>query len=128
MGLGKPVTVLTVDDQPAFRRALRELIGATPGFVQVGEAASGPEAIERARELAPDLILLDLRMAGMDGLETARRLRGAQPGSAVVLISLEPGGEDARAVGAVAHVLKRDLSTRRLREVWSARSRARAPG
>ncbi|HEU4658724.1 MAG TPA: response regulator transcription factor [Capillimicrobium sp.] len=122
----EPVSVLAVDDQAAFRRALRELIGATAGFELVGEAASGPEGIAMARELAPDLVLVDVRMPDMDGLETARRLAAEQTPSVVVLISLEPTTEDPEAVGAAAHVLKQDLSTATLRELWDAHDPARS--
>ena len=58
------VTVLAVDDQEVFRRAVRELIAATEGFEQVGEAASGREALALAAALHPDLVLLDVRMPG----------------------------------------------------------------
>jgi two-component system invasion response regulator UvrY len=116
------VTVLAVDDQAIFRRAARSLIAATPGFEQVGEAASGEEALELAGQLHPDLVLIDVRMPGMDGLETARRLARADPHTVVVLISLEEQPDlpaSAKAVGA-AYVRKQDLSIRRLRDVWSA--------
>lgn len=116
----EPVCVLAVDDQAIFRRALRELIAATPGFEQVGEAASGPEAIAQAEELDPDLVLLDVRMPGMDGVETARRLAAEHPRAVVVLISLEAVGEPRAGTGAAAHVRKQDLSTRTLRHVWEA--------
>jgi two-component system, NarL family, invasion response regulator UvrY len=115
------VTVLAVDDQAIFLRTARSLISATPGFEQVGEARSGPEALELAAELHPDLVLLDVRMPGMDGLETARRLSEADPNATLVLISLEEVPElpsAAGEVGAAAYVRKQDLSTRALRELW----------
>src|SRR4051794_41927769 len=74
-----PVRVLTVDDQAPFREVARDLVEVTPGFAAVGEAESGEEALGMTRSVAPDLILLDLRMSGMDGLETARRLRRRAP-------------------------------------------------
>jgi two-component system, NarL family, invasion response regulator UvrY len=117
------VTVLAVDDQAIFLRTARSLIAATPGFEQVGEARSGPEALELAAVLHPDLVLLDVRMPGMDGLETARRLLQADPSTMVVLISLEDVPElpsSAADVGAAAYVRKQDLSTRKLRELWAA--------
>jgi two-component system invasion response regulator UvrY len=120
-----PVTVLAVDDQETFRRAARSLIAATPGFEQVGEAASGPEALELAAHLRPDLVLVDVRMPGMDGIETAGHLADADPGAMVVLISLEELPE-LPSVGAAAHVRKQDLSTRALLDLWSDhRSRPR---
>ena len=117
------VTVLAVDDQAIFRRTARSLIEATPGFKQVGEAASGAEALELAAALDPDLVLVDIRMPGMDGIETARRLAAVVPDAVVVLISIEEVPElpsNLTAVGAAAHLRKQDLSTRTLSELWSA--------
>lgn len=117
--LPRRVTVLAVDDQDVFRRLLRELIAATPGFAQIGEAASGPEAIARATELGPDLVLLDVRMPGMDGIETARHLATAPGPPVVVLISLDEIVDTPESCAAAAHVLKQELSTDRLRALWS---------
>ena len=119
------VTVLAVDDQAVFRRAARSLIAAAPGFEQVGEATSGAEALELATRLHPDLVLLDVRMPGMDGIETASRLARSEPGSVVVLISLEEVPElpaSVSDVGAAAYLRKQDLSVRSLRQLWSAHS------
>jgi DNA-binding NarL/FixJ family response regulator len=115
------VTVLTVDDQAVFRRAAAALISATPGFEEVGQAATGAEALELAGALKPDLVLLDVRMDEMDGLETARRLLESDCGAVVVLISLNDVPEVASAVagGVAAHVRKQELSTRTLREIWA---------
>ena len=120
-----PVTVLTVDDQAVFRRAVGDLIAATPGFEEVGQAASGAEALELAGALRPDLVLLDVRMDDMDGIETARRLLASDCDAVVVLISLNEVPEAASALkgGVAAHLRKQDLSTRTLREVWAAHGR-----
>ena len=115
------VTVRTVDDQRIFLRTARSLIEATPGFEQVGEAASGEEALELAAHLRPDLVLVDMRMPGMDGIETARRLTEADPATTVVLTSLEEVPELSTAVdraGAAGYIRKQDLSTRSLAELW----------
>lgn len=120
------VGVLTVDDQQIFRRTLASLIEAAPGFDQVGEASSGTEALELVAELRPDLVLLDVRMPGMDGIETARRLAGADSRPVVILISIDemPDAETAlAATSAVACVRKQDLSTRKLHELWAALAR-----
>ena len=124
--LSTGVAVLVVDDQPVFLRAARELIAATPGFDVIGEATSGSAALEIASRLQPDLVLLDVRMPGMDGIETARRLAEVAPEAFVVLISLEAAAElDAVApVGVDAHVRKQDLSVRTLPELWAARAGA----
>jgi DNA-binding NarL/FixJ family response regulator len=126
----RPVTVLAVDDQPVFLRAARELIAATPGFAQVGQAASGEEALELAAELHPDLVLVDVRMPGMDGIETAQRLLECEPEAIVVLISLDdvPADPAPAEVGVAAHLRKQDLSTRALLDLWATHGRPRATG
>ncbi len=123
MGTDRPVTVLAVDDQQVFRRVARGLIAATPGFEQVGEAASGPEALELVAELHPDLVLIDVRMPGMDGIETARRLAEINDRAVVVLTSVESLPELPSVVAsgeAEAYIRKQDLTTASLREVWKA--------
>jgi DNA-binding NarL/FixJ family response regulator len=116
-----PVRVLAVDDHAVFLRAVRRLLRAAPGFEQVGEARSGPEAIARAAELRPDLVLLDVRMPGMDGLETARRLLAERAPPAVVLISLEPLPELDTGLGipVAGFLRKQELSVRSLAAVWA---------
>jgi CheY-like chemotaxis protein len=71
---GGAVNVVTVDDQPYFRGAARDVIGATPGFQSVGEAGSGAEALEVVNELDPQLVLVDVRMPDMDGIDTLRAM------------------------------------------------------
>ena len=116
-----PVRVLAVDDQAIFLRAVSQLLRAAPGFEQVGEARSGEEAIARVAELRPDLVLLDVRMPEMDGIETARRLLAERTPPAVVLISLEPLPEqDTQLDVPVAGFLrKQELSVRTLAAVWA---------
>lgn len=119
---GGAVNVVTVDDQPFFRVAARDVIGATPGFESVGEACSGVEALELVGRLSPELVLVDVRMPGMDGIETTRRMKAAHPELVVVLISIEdlanvPAG--AMASGAVALVQKQDFKPALLRQLWS---------
>jgi two-component system invasion response regulator UvrY len=116
-----PVRVLTVDDQAPFREVARDLVEVTPGFAAVGEAESGEEALVMTRSVAPDLILLDLRMSGMDGLETARRLSAEHPRAVIVLVSsgdILGLGVLAEACGAAAVLSKQRLSSRVLRGLW----------
>jgi chemotaxis response regulator CheB len=120
------VTVLTVDDQAVFRRAVGDLIAATPGFEEVGQASSGAEALELAGRLRPDLVLLDVRMDDMDGIETAQQLKASGCEAVLVLISLNEVPEAASARGVAAHVRKQELSSRRLRELWAAHGRVPA--
>jgi CheY-like chemotaxis protein len=121
------VTVLAVDDQPIFLRTVAELVAATPGFEQIGEAASGPEALELAASLQPDLVLLDVRMPGMDGIETARRLAESGARSVVVLISIDEL-PDIPWSGATACVRKKDLSVLALRRIWDRYGRGARDG
>src|SRR3954454_9670543 len=117
------VRVLTVDDQPTFRRAARELIDDIPEFESVGEAADGAEALDAIPQLHPELVLLDLRMPGMNGIETARRIRARHPGVAVVLVSAEDPQEffaEALGCGVAAVVRKQDLGPRRFSELWAS--------
>jgi two-component system invasion response regulator UvrY len=125
-GSGPPVSVLAVDDHEIFRRAARNLIAATPGFEQVGEAASGTEALDLVADLHPDLVLIDVRMPDIGGIETARRLTRADPDVTVVLISFEEVPElplSVASVGAAAYIRKQELSPRTLRDLWSAHGR-----
>jgi two-component system invasion response regulator UvrY len=115
------VTVLTVDDQAVFRGVARDVIDATPGFESVGEAASGDEALRAVERLAPQLVLLDVRMPGLDGIEVARRLQSTHPETLVVLISIEdsidlPSAE--QLADSVPLVRKQDLGPRLLRRLW----------
>jgi two-component system invasion response regulator UvrY len=114
------VRVLTVDDQAVFRGIAREVIDATAGFESVGEAASGEEALEAVDRLAPQLVLLDVRMPGLDGIDVARRLRATHPDTLVVLISIEDPIDhpSATQLGDVPLVRKQDFGPRLLRSIW----------
>jgi two-component system invasion response regulator UvrY len=115
------VRVLTVDDQEVFRGVAREVIAATPGFIAIGEAASGDEALRAVDELAPELVLLDVRMPGLDGIEVARLLRASHPETVVVLISIEESADlpaAARSSPEVPLVRKQDFGPRLLRRLW----------
>jgi two-component system, NarL family, invasion response regulator UvrY len=120
---GGAVSVLTVDDQPYFRDAARDVIGATAGFEAVGEACSGGEALAVVEELKPQLVLVDVRMPGMDGIETTRRMKAAHPELVVVLISIEDTTNlpaAAGSSGAAALVRKQDFKPSLLRNLWRA--------
>ena len=115
------VRVLTVDDQEVFRGIAREVIEATPGFESVGEAASGEEALAAVAELDPQLVLLDVRMPGLDGIEVARRLHASHPDTVLVLISIEDSMDlpsAARMAASVPLVRKQDFGPRLLKRIW----------
>jgi DNA-binding NarL/FixJ family response regulator len=117
---GDPIGVLVVDDQVVFREAARAVIAATPEFELVGEATCGEHGLAAAEGLHPDLVLLDVRMPGMDGIETAARMRSAEPAAVIVLISVEdpqdiPG---AASSGAAELVRKQDFGPALLRRLW----------
>jgi DNA-binding NarL/FixJ family response regulator len=119
------VKVMAVDDHAVFRDAARDVVEATAGFEYVGDARSGEEALAIAERLDPDLILIDLRMPGIDGLETARRLKRSRPAATTVLISTAdpetlPG--EFATCGAVAFVRKQDFGPSTLRGLWSEHS------
>jgi len=112
------VRVLVVDDQDAYRRAMASVVAETVGFVVVGSVASGEESLEAAQALGPDLVLMDVNLPGIDGVEAAARL--TDPGGpVVVLLSTYDEDEfDRGGCGAAAYVSKAAFSPERLLEVW----------
>jgi DNA-binding NarL/FixJ family response regulator len=118
--------VLVVDDQELFRTVAHAVIDATPGFVLVGEAAGGEEALVAVDRCVPELVLLDVRMPGMDGIEVARRLDVSHPELAVILISIDELADLPAAAAkprAVPLVRKQDFSPRLLRMIWDVHRR-----
>ncbi len=118
------VRILAVDDHRAFREALRDLVAAIPGFVLVGQAASGEEAVRAVEQLAAQLVLMDVVMPGMDGIAAAQEILSRHPGVVVVLISIDdpalyPGADNLGST--VAFVRKQDLRPSELRRVWETR-------
>lgn len=103
------IGVLVVDDHPLFRTGVVHALAAEPGIAVVGEAASGEEALELARERLPDVVLLDISMPGWDGLVTAQRIATACPASVIVVLTASENQDrllGAFKAGARAYVLK----------------------
>ena len=113
------VRVLIVDDQELYRRAMASVVAATDGFVVVGSVATGEESLTTVAELRPDLVLMDVNLPGIDGIEATRRLTAEPDGPAVVLLSTYDVDQvDLEGSGAVAYVAKADLGPDRLSAAW----------
>jgi two-component system nitrate/nitrite response regulator NarL len=111
--------VLIVDDHPSFRRCASALL-AQEGFEVVGEAEDGTTALALVVELAPELVLLDIQLPDIDGLDVAERMLARDPGLAIVLVSSRDRsayGRRIEAVGARGFVCKGDLSGAALEEL-----------
>ena len=116
------IRILLVDDQPLFRRALATLIGGQPNLSIVGEAENGLEAIEMARALVPDLVLMDVEMPVVNGVEATHRIREELPGIKVVILTVSEADDhlfDAIRFGADGYLLK-DLRPEQLYELIRA--------
>jgi two-component system invasion response regulator UvrY len=121
-----PVKVLICDDQEAFRAAAREVVNATQGFDVVGETGTGEESVVAAGRLQPDLVLMDVHLPGIDGLEASRRIRRANPKVAVLLLSTYDREEFAVRIaesGAIAFISKAAFGPDGLIEIWSRAAR-----
>jgi DNA-binding NarL/FixJ family response regulator len=119
------VKVLLVDDQALFREALRTLLEVQDGIEVVGEAGDGAAALEQAAAVAPDVVLMDLRMPGMGGVAATRRLRVDAPAVQVIALTTFDDDEDVFAAlraGAIGYLLK-DVSSARLVEAVHAAAR-----
>ena len=101
--------VLIIDDHPLFRRGVCQLLALSPDFIVIGEAASGQAGIEMAKLHDPDLLLLDLNMKGMNGLETLRTMRDLEIDARIILITVSDAPEDLIAAiraGSDGYILK----------------------
>ena len=104
-----PITVLLVDDYAPFRSYLKILLRIATALEVVGEAGDGPEAIQKSVELKPKIVLLDLSMPGMNGIEASKHIRKVSPDSRIIILTDESSGEVARRAldgGADGYVLK----------------------
>jgi len=115
------VRVLIVDDQEPFRRAMATVVEETEGFVVVGSATSGEESLTMAAELLPHLVLMDVNLPGIDGIEATCRLTATSDGPVVVLLSTDHEDQlDIDGCGASAYVAKAAFGPDRLSAAWTA--------
>ncbi|MGQ0669720.1 MAG: response regulator [Actinomycetota bacterium] len=118
------VRVLIVDDQEPFRQAARMVVEATDGFEVAGESETGEDSIEKARELDPDLVLMDVNLPGINGLDATRQILAESDGRVVILLLSTYEEEEyaprAAECGAAAYIPKSAFGPDRLSEAWAA--------
>ena len=117
------VRVLVVDDQAPFRAAARAVIARVQDFELIAEATSGEEAVAMVNELEPAVVLMDINMGLLDGLEATKIITDGHPQTMVILVSTYTEDDmppAARTCGAAAYVNKDELSPRVLRRLWDA--------
>jgi len=109
MNSGQRISIMVVDDHALFRRGLISLLDEMPEFVVVGEAANGQEAVENIQRVAPDLLLLDINMPVMDGIQALSAIRKKLPEQKVLMLTISQNDDDlidAIVSGANGYVLK----------------------
>jgi len=113
------VRVLIVDDQEPFRLAMAAVVEATDGFEVGGFAVTGEESLTAVSELRPDLVLMDIHLPGIDGIEATRRIT-SEPGSPVVVLlsTYEEDQFDLDGCGCAAYIAKASFGPDRLSEAW----------
>ncbi len=116
------IRVMIVDDQEPMRRMIRKLLDGQMGFSVVAEACNGDEALQIVDDAAPDLVLMDVQMPGMDGFETAAKMLKGRPGLSVAMASMDGNDEYPRMaleLGAIGFLKKRDLTAAALRGMFN---------
>jgi two-component system response regulator NreC len=119
----KKIRILVADDHAIVREGLRQLINAQPDLEAAGESGDGHETLERAKTIRPEVILLDIAMPGLSGLEVIRLLRDSLPDSRIVILSMhakETYVQQALAAGAMGYVLKASPSSDILEAIRAA--------
>ena len=119
------VRVLIVDDQEPFRRAMATVVTATEGFTVVGSVTTGEESLAAVHELGPDLVLMDVNLPGIDGVEATRRLVSEpNPPMVVLLSTYDEDQVDAAGCGAASYIPKAAFGPDRLSAAWHDAGRA----
>ena len=121
----EPLRVLIADDHPLFRKGMRALLTATPGTEVVGEATTGQEAIELAAALQPDVILMDLQMPGINGIEATRQILHTSPHIRILVVTLFEDDASiftALRAGARGYILKDAQEEEMLRAIQAVGS------
>src|ERR1043165_5579993 len=127
MKKARVIRVLCVDDHPIMREGIAAIVDGQDDVVSVGEAADGKSAIEQYRTLRPDVVVMDLRMPGLGGVEATTQIRREFPTARIIILTTYEGDEDihrALAAGAQGYLLKHAVSKELLdsiREVYSGR-------
>ncbi|MEJ5311352.1 MAG: response regulator transcription factor [Anaerolineae bacterium] len=119
----QPIRVLVVDDSAHFRGHLNTFLNAEPDIVVIGEAGNGQDAVTQAAQLKPDVVLMDVRMPDLNGLEATRLLRAVHPDARVIMLSrydVQEYRDEAVASGANGYVVKRALFTELLPAIRGA--------
>lgn len=118
------VRVLIADDQEHFRDAARAVVGATAGFEVIGEVDSARLALDRVITLSPDLVVMDIKLGGIDGIQVAKRISELCPSTVTFLVSTYRVTDlpaDARSSGAAAYIHKEQFGPQVLSELWAQR-------
>jgi DNA-binding NarL/FixJ family response regulator len=125
LAIAVAVRVLIVDDLEPFRRAARAVVEATADFEVAGEVADGETSVEAAESLRPDIVLMDVNLPGISGLEATRRIHAIAPRIMVLLMSTREAQEfagKAAECGAAAYLPKSLLTPEQLMDLWAAAS------
>lgn len=121
------VAVLIVDDQAPFRTVARTVVALAPGFRVIAEAETGEDAVRLAADHRPGLVLMDINLPGINGIEATELILRDRGDATVILLSTYTQQDvpaDARTCGAAAYVHKEDMSPELLRSIWDGRTRS----
>ena len=121
------VRVLVLDDQEPFRLAAAAVVAAADGFELVGSADTGEASLAAVEEFHPDLVLMDIHLPGIDGLESTRQIRARRPAVRVLLLSSSDGYADPQECGAMDYLATRRLSPAQLHGVRAGRQPSPSP-